>query len=250
MGNARWTGVPLKKVLEKAGVRRGAVQVAFDGLDRPPAGDGPDFVKALDIDHALDGEVMLAWQMNGAELPFLNGYPLRLVVPGYYGTYWVKHLSTIEVLDKTFTGFWMSTAYRIPNNPCACVEPGTAPAATTPIGRFAVRSFITSLSDGSPIPAGRPTTVRGIAFDSGYGIAEVAFSSDDGRSWQAASLGTDLGRYAFREWTAAFTPARKGPGTLRVRAVNRIGQGQPLTALWNPMGYMRNVVESVRVVVV
>jgi DMSO/TMAO reductase YedYZ molybdopterin-dependent catalytic subunit len=250
MGNARWTGVPLKTVLEKAGVRRGAMQVAFDGLDRPPAGDGPDFVKALDIDHALDGEVMLAWQMNGAELPFLNGYPVRLIVPGYYGTYWVKHLSRIEVLDKPFDGFWMSTAYRIPSNPCACVEPGAAPAATTPIGRFTVRSFITSLSDGSQIPAGRPTTVRGIAFDSGYGIVEVAFSSDDGRTWQAASLGKDLGRYSFREWTAPFAPGRKGPCPLRVRAVNRIGQSQPMAPLWNPMGYMRNVVETVRVVAV
>jgi len=250
MGNARWTGVPLKKVLEKAGVKRGALQVAFDGLDRPPAGDGPDFVKALDIDHALDGDVMLAWQMNGAELPFLNGYPLRLIVPGYYGTYWVKHLSSIEVLDKSFDGFWMSTAYRIPNNPCACVEPGTAPGATTPIGRFTVRSFITSPSEGSQLPAQRATTVRGIAFDSGYGIAEVGFSSDDGRTWQAASLGQDPGRYSFREWTAPFTPRRKGPQTLRVRAVNRIGQTQPMTALWNPMGYMRNVVEAVRIVAV
>jgi hypothetical protein len=141
----------------------------------------------------------------------------------------------------------MSSAYRIPNNSCACVEPGATPAATTPIGRFTVRSFITNLSAGASIPAGRPTTVRGIAFDGGYGIVEVAWSSEDGRSWQAASLGKDFGRYSFREWTAAFTPSRKGPCTLRVRAVNRIGQTQPLTALWNPMGYMRNVVESVRV---
>ena len=157
MGNARWTGVPLKKVLEKAGVKSGAVQVSFDGLDQPPIGDGPDFVKALPIDHALDGEVMLAWQMNGAELPFLNGYPLRLVVPGYFGTYWIKHLSSIQVLPKAFDGFWMASAYRIPDNTCACVDPGTTPSATVPIGRFNVRSFITSLRDGSTVPAGRTT---------------------------------------------------------------------------------------------
>jgi DMSO/TMAO reductase YedYZ molybdopterin-dependent catalytic subunit len=124
MGNARWTGVPLRKVLEKAGVKAGSVQVSFNGLDTPPVGDGPDFIKALNIDHALDGEVMLAWQMNGVDLPMLNGYPLRLVVPGYYGTYWVKHLSDITVTDKVFDGFWMSAAYRIPDNPCACTEPG------------------------------------------------------------------------------------------------------------------------------
>jgi DMSO/TMAO reductase YedYZ molybdopterin-dependent catalytic subunit len=250
MGNARWTGIPLKKVLEKAGVKRGAQQVVFDGLDRPPVGDGPDFVKALDLDHALDGEVMLAWNMNGAELPLLNGYPLRLVVPGYYGTYWIKHVSSIEVVDKPFDGFWMASAYRIPNNQCACVEPGTTPPSTTLIGRFNVRSFITSLHEGSQIPAGRATTVRGIAFDGGDGITEVAFSSDDGRTWQGAKLGADLGRYSFREWTARLTPPAKGPLQLRVRATSRNGQRQPMTPLWNPAGYMRNVVETVRVVAV
>ena len=250
MGNARWTGVPLSKVLEKAGVKAGSVQVAFDGLDKPPVGDGPDFVKALDIDHALDGEVMLAWQMNGADLPVLNGYPLRLVVPGYYGTYWVKHLSDITVMDKVFDGFWMSTAYRIPANACACTEPGKPAAKTVPIGRFNVRSFITSLSDGAQVARGRQAVVRGIAFDGGYGVTEVAFSSDGGKTWQAARLGKDLGRYSFREWSAAFTPSRKGEHLLLVRATNRIGQSQPSTALWNPPGYMRNVVESVRVVAV
>ena len=248
MGNARWTGVPLRAVLQKAGVKAGAVQVSLDGLDRPPVAGGPDFVKALDVDHALDGEVMLAWRMNGADLPFLNGYPLRVVVPGWYGTYWVKHVSDIQVLDKPFDGFWMSTAYRIPANTCACVEPGTAPAKTTPIGRFNVRSFITSPADGARLTVGRDTVVRGIAFDGGYGITEVAFSADGGQTWQAARLGADAGRYAFRGWTAAFTPQRSGPIALQVRAVNRIGQTQPLSALWNPAGYMRNVVETTRVV--
>jgi len=246
MGNARWTGVPLKKVLERAGVKAGAVQVAFNGLDTPPAGDGPDFVKSLNIDHALDGEVMLAWQMNGEDLPMLNGYPLRLVVPGYYGTYWVKHLSDITVLDKPFDGFWVATAYRIPDNACACVPPGTAPAKTVPIARFNVRSFITSHQDGARLKAGKPVVVKGIAFDGGYGITEVAFSSDGGKSWQAATLGKDLGKYSFREWSAAFKPG-KGEHTLMVRAVNRIGQSQPSTALWNAAGYMRNVVETTRV---
>lgn len=248
MGNARWTGVPLKALLEKAGVQAGAVQVSFDGLDHPPLEGGPDFLKALAIDHALDGEVMLAWAMNGADLPMLNGYPLRLIVPGYYGTYWVKHLADIQVLDKPFDGFWMSAAYRIPDNPCACVTPGTAPARTVPINRFNVRSFITSLADGARVHAGRQTVLRGIAFDGGYGVDEVALSTDGGRTWRAAQLGKDLGRYSFREWTAAFTPPKKGEYELKVRASNRIGQSQPLTALWNPAGYMRNVVETTRVV--
>ena len=193
---------------------------------------------------------MLAWAMNGKDMPMLNGYPVRLIVPGYYGTYWVKHLSDIQVLDKTFDGFWMSTAYRIPDNACACVEPGTAPAKTVPINRFNVRSFITSLRDGDKVPLGRETVVRGIAFDGGFGITEVAFSSDGGRTWTEARLGKDLGKYSFREWSVAFKPSKRGAHELKVRAVNRIGQSQPMSALWNPAGYMRNVVETTRVIVV
>jgi len=125
-------GVPLKTVLDKAGVKAGTKQVVFGGMDGPVSDKTPDFAKALDIDHARDGEVMLAYSMNGQELPILNGFPLRLVVPGYYGTYWVKHLNEINLVDNIFDGFWMKTAYRIPDNDCNCVEPGTAPKATIP----------------------------------------------------------------------------------------------------------------------
>lgn len=248
MGNAKWTGVPLKRLLEKAGVQAGAMQVTFDGLDKPIIDETPDFVKALNIDHALDGEVMVAWAMNGEDLPMLNGYPLRLIVPGFYGTYWVKHLNDINVIDNIFNGFWMNPAYRIPDNSCACVEPGTAPTKTVPINRFNVRSFITSLKNGATVGVGRDTVVRGIAFDGGSGIKEVAFSEDGGRNWRAATLGKDMGKYSFREWMIAFKPRTKGPHDLLVRAVNRIGQSQPADALWNPAGYMRNVVESVKII--
>jgi sulfite dehydrogenase len=247
MGNARWTGVPLKKVLEKARIQAGAVQVTFAGLDRPPLESSPAFVKALAIEHALDGEVMLAWAMNGEALPMLNGYPVRLIVPGHYGTYWVKHVSDISVLDKAYDGFWMSRAYRIPDNPCACVEPGTTPTATVPINRFNVRSFITSLAEGGKVPVGSSSTVRGIAFDGGYGIAKVEFSADGGLSWADARLGRDLGKYSFRTWTMPFKPPTRGLYSLKVRAFNRRGESQPMIAAWNPAGYMRNVVETTTV---
>lgn len=248
MGNARWVGVALKDVLARAEPKDSAREVTFKGLDVAIFGGG-DFVKSIDLSHAMDGEVMIAYQMNGADLPMLNGYPVKLVVPGYYGTYWVKHLSEIEVIDHSFEGFWMKPAYRVPDNDCVCVEPGTTPTATRPIGRYNVRSFITSLADGAHLKAGQHATVRGIAFDGGQGIREVACSTDGGQSWRGAQLGADMGRYSFREFTFGFTPG-KGAYDLRVRAWNRSGQSQPMEALWQPAGYMRNVVESVKVVAV
>ena len=250
MGNARWTGVALKKVLEKAGVQAGAVSVSFNGLDTPPLGDGPDFEKALSIDHALDGEVMLAWAMNGADLPMLNGYPLRLVVPGYFGTYWVKHVAEIQVLDKPFDGYWLSTGYRVPDNDCECVPPGSKAETLRPVGVFKVRSFITSVMDGAQLPVGNEVTFRGIAFDGGHGIKNVALSADGGRSWMETRLGASLGKYSFREWTLAFKPPHKGPLELKIRAENGSGEIQPMQASWNPSGYKRNVVETTRVIIV
>jgi DMSO/TMAO reductase YedYZ molybdopterin-dependent catalytic subunit len=247
MGNARWRGVPLKVVLDMAGVQAGAKQVTFNGMDGPVSDKTPDFVKALDLDHAGDGEVMLAYAMNGEDLPFLNGFPLRLVVPGYYGTYWVKHLNEITVIENVYDGFWMKSAYRIPDTPCNCVDPGTAPKATLPINRFTVRSFITSVADGARLKAGR-TTLRGIAFDGGKGIKEVAVSTDGGKTWTNASLGKGLGKYSFREWTL---PVNLTAGTveLKVRATSNGGETQPETPRWNPAGYLRNVVETVHATV-
>lgn len=245
MGCARWRGVALKTVLDRAGVKPDAVQVTFNGLDNPLTPETADFVKALDLDHARDGEVMLAWGMNGEDLPFLNGFPLRLVVPGRFGTYWVKHLSEITVLDRPFDGYWMKTAYRIPDNACACVPPGGKPDATVPIGRFNARSFVTSHADGAVVAAGRDVALKGIAFDGGDGIADVSLSIDGGQSWRKAELGEDLGRYAFREWRASL-PLAVGDHVLMVRATSRTGETQPMEPRWNPAGYMRNVVERVK----
>jgi DMSO/TMAO reductase YedYZ molybdopterin-dependent catalytic subunit len=250
MGNARWAGVRLRDVLRKAGVGAGARQVVCDGLDAPLVATTPDYVKALELEHALDGDVVLAYAMNGEELPWLNGYPLRLVVPGHYGTYWIKHVHRIEVVDRVFDGFWMSTAYRIPDNDCACVAPGAKPDKTVPIGRYNVRSFITSLADGASLRRGEPVELGGIAFDGGAGIHGVEVSLDDGARWQAAALGEDLGRYSFRRWTLRHTPADRGPLVIKVRATTRSGETQPSEPRWNPAGYMRNVIEVARVRVV
>ena len=247
MGNARWKGVRLSDILNKAGVGAGAQQVSFRGVDKPVLETTPAFGKALDIDHALDGEVMVAYEMNGAELPMLNGFPLRLIVPGCYGTYWVKHLHEITVLDEHFASFWMDTAYRVPDNDCECQPPGTPMGKSRPIGRYDIRSFITSLADGDKITAGKSITVRGIAFDGGHGIDTVQFSSDGGQTWAEAKLGHDYGNYSFREWTHKFTPKAAGAYQLQCCAVSRTGETQPKEARWNPSGYMRNVIETVNV---
>jgi DMSO/TMAO reductase YedYZ molybdopterin-dependent catalytic subunit len=252
MGNARWVGVPLRAVLQKAGVKTGSKQVTFNGLDSPVLPSTPDFIKALDVDIAMHPDVLLAWSMNGADIPLLNGYPLKLIVPGYFGTYWVKHLSDIEVLDAPFGGhdaFFMTTAYRVPDNECNCVAPGTAAVKTTPISRLKVRSFITSLANNAVVPAKHRTLIKGIAFDGGSGIQKVELSEDGGVQWREAALGRNLGKYSFREWSAPITPALRGPLELRVRATTLGGETQPSEATWNPAGYARNVIESIKVVV-
>ena len=171
MGNARWTGVRLKDVLDRAGVKAGAVAVRFNGLDEPVVDGAPDFMKSLDIDHARDGEVMLAYGMNGAQMPLLNGFPLRLIVPGWYSTYWVKMLNDIEVLDRADTNFWMVIAYTIPNTPHASVRPGETGFKSVPISRMVPRSFIINIKAGHALMLGAPTLARGIAFGGDSGVA-------------------------------------------------------------------------------
>ena len=251
MGNAVWGGARLKDVLAMAGVRQGAVQMTFDGLDKPAYPTVPDFVKSLDVARVMDDpDVLIAYEMNGQALPMLNGFPARLVVPGWYATYWVKHLSDITVTDRVFEGFWMKPSYRIPETPCGCVEPGTPPVRTVPINRMTVRSFMAVPERGARVPIGQPVQLRGIAFDSGYGIREVQLSDDGGVRWQRVDLGTDLGRYAFRAWSTQWTATRPGAHTLMVRAFNRIGESQGYEPLWNPAGYLRNVIERVEVMAV
>jgi sulfite dehydrogenase len=140
----------------------------------------------------------------------------------------------------------MKTAYRIPDNDCNCVEPGTAPKATIPINRFKIRSFVTSVADGAKLRAGAPIMLKGIAFDGGKGIKNVAVSTDGGKTWAQARLGKDLGKYSFREWQMPVTLAA-GAYEVKVRATSKADETQPMEPLWNGAGYLRNVVETVRV---
>ncbi len=248
MGNALWTGARLRDVLALAGLKATAKQVQFDGLDRGIFPATPDFRKSLDVDVARGDDVIVAYAMNGAPLPVLNGYPVRLVVPGWYSTYWVKMLSAITVLDHTDDNFWMKTAYRIPDTPDNSVAPGTTGFPTIPINRMRVRSFVTSLADGAKVGAG-PVELRGIAFDGGSGIKRVEISLDGGAAWRDAALEQDYGKYSFRRWRAPFDAARGAAYTLAVRATANDGATQSATPGWNPSGYLRNAIETYKVTV-
>src|SRR6476660_4219885 len=174
MGNAMWTVVPLNELLGRAGVKSGSLQVQFQGLEK---GQGPDgfgsnlFLKSLDLRNPVIGECLVAYQMNGEPLPMLNGFPVRLVVPGYFATYWTKCLSWIRVLTAPDENFWIKTGYRVPDTPRGNTTPEDVKAGkvgTVPIERLPVRSFLISPDGSSKIPAGMNVTLRGIAF-SGFG---------------------------------------------------------------------------------
>ena len=245
MGNARWTGVRLRDVLDRAGVKAGAVAVRFNGLDEPVVDGAPDFMKSLDIDHARDGEVMVAYPMNGEQLPLLNGFPLRLIVPGWYSTYWVKMLSDIEVLDAPDDNYWMETAYRIPDTPHANVKPGETGFKTVPINRMVPRSFFTNITETAASNPRAAVPVRGIAFGGDSGVAQVEVSTDGGQTWRKTASA------ATKAHTASGNGVRRSPRRHPERwrcwcaAPTRKARSQPAEPNWNGGGFMRNVIESV-----
>ena len=243
MGNAQWTGVKLRDVLQKAGIKPGGVEVTFAGLDKGGHDSIPDYVKSMPLAEALQDQVLLAYAMNDETLPVLNGFPLRLVVPGWYATYWVKCIGEITVLDKRYEGYWMQKAYRIPK-PGLEDKPGDLAKETIPIHKMVVRSFFVLPEQNSSVSAGKPVQLEGFAFDGGSGIRLVEVSDDAGKTWKPAELGPDLGNYSFRRWKLAWSPPRAGEFTLQVRATTNSGETQPTEAGWNRAGYLRNVQEQ------
>jgi len=251
IGNATWTGVRLRDVLRKAGVRDNALEVVFDGADSPLLETTPDFVKSLPVERALDENTLIAFEMNGNPLPHWNGAPARLVVPGWTATYWVKHLTQIQVEPQPFEGFWMKAAYRVPTG----VFPGARFASqenreTTPITEILVSSLVTSHESGARLPRGKPAAIEGWAWDGGSGIATVEISRDGGNSWQAAELAGDHGRFSWRGFRAPFDTSRMGATQLRVRATARNGSRQPAQVTPNPSGYHHNAIQTLALEVV
>jgi len=255
MGNAMWTGVPLRELLDMAGVKNGSLQVQFQGLEN---GQGPEgfgsnlFLKSLDLANPVLDECLVAYQMNGEPLPMLNGFPVRLVVPGYFATYWTKCLTWIRVLNAPDENFWMKTGYRVPDTPRGNTTPEDVKAGkvkTVPIERLPVRSFLISPDASSKIPAGMNVMLRGIAF-SGYGrVIRVEVSDDAGKRWMPTKLGDDHGAYSFRTWEVPWTANSLGRYSLAVRATDEKNNTQPDEPVWNPGGYLWNRIERQDIVV-
>ena len=246
MGCARWKGVRLKDLLDKVGLKKEAIEIVLGGADGPPVEATPDFVKSIPVWKAMEDTTLIAYEMNGEPLPHFNGAPARLVVPGWTGTYWMKHINSIQAVTKPDTNFWMASAYRVPVRefPVVARFISQEHPNNTPITEMVVNSLITSHREGDTVKAGAPLTIGGIAWDAGYGITVVAISTDEGRTWQPAKLGDDLGRYAFRPFSFPVTPTQPGKLSVMACAFNSIGQTQTTKLLFNPAGYHHNVIQT------
>jgi len=244
VGTARFAGARLADVLERAGVKSTGQYVAMNGADKP-LGKMPDFIRNIPIKKALDADTILAYEMNGEALPFLHGFPLRAVVPGWEGAYSVKWLTDIQVIEKEYDGFFVKTAYRFPNRPVAPGE-AVAPQDMIPLTGLVVKSFINTPLDGATVAPGK-VRLSGFAWAGESNIAKVDVSMDNGSSWFPAKLGKERERYAWQSFEYEFDIARPGSYLLMSRATDDKGNVQPVAPHWNPSGYLWNVIDKVRI---
>ena len=229
-------------------LKKEAIEIGMDGADGPVVDKTPDFIKSIPVWKAVDPNTIVAYEMNGQPLPHLNGFPARVVVPGWTGAYWIKHVTKIDALTKPQGGFWMNPAYRIPLGKFPIRDRFITQEtdANTPITEIVVNSLVTSHREGAKVKAGK-VTVSGLAWDGGYGIRTVDVSTDGGKTWSSATLGQDLGPYAFRTWNFEIT-AKKGKNSVMVNATNNIGQTQTAALIFNPAGYHNNVIQNLTLV--
>jgi sulfite dehydrogenase len=250
MGGAAWTGPRLKDVLAKVGVKAGAVEVWLDGADGPVLPTTPDFLKSLPMEKAMADEVIIATTMNGQTLPHLNGYPARVIVPGWTATYWMKHVTSIQVSTRPLDSFWMQKAYRVPAGMFPVDHPFPSQDTPTawPITDIVVNSVVAGPIEGTRLTAAG-FTVQGVAWDRGHGIKLVEVSLDGGNTWQEANLRKDLGRFAFRGFTFATGRLPAGNYVVSSRATSNAGETQADKLKFNPAGYHNNVPQQVAVTV-
>jgi DMSO/TMAO reductase YedYZ molybdopterin-dependent catalytic subunit len=242
---AEWTGVPLRMVLEHAGLRGSACEVLFVGADggpNPEAGGATmAFERSLPVERAMHPDILLAYAMNGEELPAAHGFPLRLVVPGWYGVAAVKWLVRITALTSPFAGFYQRDRY-------VMVHPERSDMTATPLTTIPPRSLLVAPSDGATLAQGRQR-LRGLAWSGEAPVEHVEVSVDDGQTWQAAEWTSDPVRYAWRTWASRWEATRPGPARLRSRVFDAAGHTQPASAEWNWLGYANNAIQVVPVTV-
>jgi sulfite dehydrogenase len=250
MGNAVWSGVRLKDILARAGIAPGALEIGLAGADGPVLDTTPAFRKSLPLEKAMDENVIVAFAMNHQPLPHFNGYPIRLVVPGWTATYWMKHLTQLDIRSKPLDSFWMQKSYRVPKGLFPVDQPFTSQEApeTSAITEIVVNSLITNQADGAKLPIGG-SIIQGIAWDRGHGIKSAEVSFDGGTSWRNATLGSDLGRYAFRPFTLDTGKLPPGRLTILARATSNAGEAQAEKLKFNAAGYQNNVPMPVSVTV-
>jgi sulfane dehydrogenase subunit SoxC len=246
VGTARWRGTPVAPLLEEAGVRDGAVEVLFTGLDRGvDGGEEQAYERSLPVSALLEGEALLAYEVNGVRLPPQHGHPLRLVVPGWYGMTSVKWLSRISVLDEPFSGYQQSHAYRVRREEDDPGEPVTTIAPRSLMVPPGIPDFLTR----ARIVEAGTCAIVGRAWSGASEITGVDVSSDGGETWAVAELGESaLGRWAWRPWHFSWS-AEPGEYELCCRARNAAGVEQPLEPSWNLGGYVNNAVQRVAVTV-
>jgi hypothetical protein len=216
----------------------------MDGSDRPP-GTMPDFVRQVPIEKAMHPDTIVAYEMNGSPIPPLHGFPLRAIVPGWEGAYWMKWLSSLRVVDREFDGFWVATAYRYP---VRRVAPGAAVDAKdmAPLAGLAVKSLITQPLEGATIAPG-PIEVGGFAWAGENDIVGVDVSTDQGATWYPAKLTGERARYTWRRFAYSFRATRPESYLIMARATDSSGRMQPVVPPWNPSGYLWNAPDSVRI---
>jgi DMSO/TMAO reductase YedYZ molybdopterin-dependent catalytic subunit len=245
VGTAEWTGVPLRVLLEQAGLGDDVVEVLFTGLDRGVEGGvEQDYERSLPVSEALGDDALLAYELNGEPLPVQHGFPLRLVIAGWYGMAHVKWLGAITALTEPFEGYQQAVGYRMYD---------AEGAAGAPVTRMLPRSL--TVPPGVPdfmtrerlVEAG-PCVLTGRAWSGWGAVTRVEVSVDGGETWEDARLGEPMGERAWRGWSYAWDAA-PGAYTISSRATDAAGNTQPAEPPWNLKGYANNEIERVPVTV-
>ncbi len=237
-GNAQWTGVRLRDVLQRAGVKPQGLHVQMQGADRPALPTVPLFTRSIPIAKALHPDTLLAYEMNGRPLPLLHGAPLRVITPGWMAESCMKWLTEITLRGDETPGYYMQQAYRIPET---SIQPGSGlpGSVMVPVEQMPVKSLIAAPAEGDTLKTG-PVTIQGVAWAGESPITKVEVSCDDGKTWEPARLLGEEQPYAWRQWQYLWNARQVGPTAILCRATDAQGAQQPEKSPWNPGGFLWN----------